>query len=95
MSGGVARSTLGAGAGGDVPIRRTETTGWRPTCTHDAPVVPCTVLDPFLGSGTTALVADQLGRNAVGIELNSEYAEMARRRIAGDAPMFADVEVAV
>lgn len=77
-----------------VGFTRSETTGWRPTCTHDAPVVPCVVLDPFLGSGTTALVADQLGRNAIGIELNAEYVEISRRRIAGDAPMFADVVVA-
>ncbi len=40
--------------------------------------VPCTVLDPFLGSGTTALVALCLGRTAIGVELNPEYAEMAR-----------------
>lgn len=46
-----------------------------------------TVLDPFLGSGTTALVADQLGRHAIGIELNPRYVEMARRRIESDAPM--------
>ncbi len=52
-----------------------------------------TVLDPFLGSGTTELVADQLGRNAVGVELNPKYAEMARRRIANDCPMFSDIEV--
>jgi len=53
-----------------------------------------TVLDPFLGSGTTALVAGQLQRNAIGIELNPKYAEMARRRISNDAGMFADVTVA-
>lgn len=53
-----------------------------------------TVLDPFLGSGTTALVADRLERNAIGIELSPQYAAMARRRIEGDAPLFADVEVA-
>jgi len=52
-----------------------------------------TILDPFLGSGTTALVADQLGRNAIGCELNPTYAEMARRRITNDGPMFADVQV--
>jgi DNA modification methylase len=40
-----------------------------------------TVLDPFLGAGTTALVADRLGRNCIGIELNPAYAEMARQRI--------------
>ena len=53
-----------------------------------------TVLDPFLGSGTTALVADRLERDAIGIELNPTYAEMARRRIEGDAPLFASVEAA-
>lgn len=52
------------------------------------------VLDPFGGAGTTGLVADRLGRNATLIELNPEYAEMARRRIAGDAGMFGAVEVA-
>lgn len=50
-----------------------------------------TVLDPFLGSGTTALVADRLQRNAIGIELNPGYAEMAEKRIRGDAPLFAEV----
>ena len=51
-----------------------------------------TVLDPFGGAGTTGLVADRLGRDAVLIELNPEYAEMARRRIANDAGMFATVD---
>lgn len=41
-----------------------------------------TVLDPFLGSGTTAVVATQEGREFVGIELNPEYAEMAHGRVA-------------
>jgi DNA modification methylase len=50
-----------------------------------------TVLDPFGGAGTTGLVADRLQRNALLIELNPEYAAMARARIIGDAPMFADV----
>jgi DNA modification methylase len=52
------------------------------------------VLDPFLGAGTTALVADRLGRDAIGIELNPSYAAMAERRIADDAGMFAKVRVA-
>jgi hypothetical protein len=42
--------------------------------------VPCTVLDPFMGSGTTALVARKLGRRCVGIELNPEYAELVAKR---------------
>jgi DNA modification methylase len=50
-----------------------------------------TVLDPFGGAGTTGLVADRHHRNAILIELNPEYAEMAERRIRNDAPLFADV----
>lgn len=50
-----------------------------------------TVLDPFGGAGTTGLVADRLGRDAILIELNPEYAAMAKRRIEGDAGMFAEV----
>lgn len=50
-----------------------------------------TVLDPFGGAGTTGLVADRLQRDAILIELNPEYAEMARKRIFNDAPLFADV----
>jgi DNA modification methylase len=50
-----------------------------------------TVLDPFGGAGTTGLVADRLQRNALLIELNPEYAEMAKHRITGDAPLFAEV----
>lgn len=43
-----------------------------------------TVLDPFSGAGTTCLVADRLQRNAIGIELNPEYAAMAQKRIDAD-----------
>lgn len=50
-----------------------------------------TVLDPFFGAGTTGLVADRLGRDCIGIELNPAYADMARRRIQADAPLLADV----
>lgn len=68
------------------------TTGWRPTCACDAgDPVPATVLDPFCGAGTTLLVAERLGRDSIGIELNAEYCEMARRRIYDDAPLFAAV----
>jgi DNA modification methylase len=40
-----------------------------------------TVLDPFMGSGTTALVARRLGRRSIGVELNPSYCEMAARRL--------------
>jgi DNA modification methylase len=51
-----------------------------------------TVLDPFAGAGTTGLVADRLGRNAVLIELNPANAAMADQRLSGDAGMFASVQ---
>ena len=50
-----------------------------------------TVLDPFGGSGTTGLVADRLQRNAILIELNPAYAEMARQRMLRDAPLFTEM----
>lgn len=40
-----------------------------------------TVLDPFSGSGTTLRVCQQLHRNAIGIELNSEYVELTKERL--------------
>ena len=51
------------------------------------------VLDPFGGSGTTALVADRHNRDATVIELNESYIEIARNRLEGDSPLFANVEV--
>ena len=47
------------------------------------------VLDPFMGSGTTAVVAKKLGRNYVGYELEEEYIKIAERRLSdGDATLF-------
>lgn len=40
-----------------------------------------TVLDPFLGSGTTALAALEANRNYIGIELMEQYAQLARKRV--------------
>ena len=40
-----------------------------------------TVLDPFLGSGTTAVAAEKSGRTCMGIEINQEYADIAKRRL--------------
>lgn len=48
------------------------------------------VLDPFCGSGTTIVVADRLGRRAIGIDRNPEAIEITRRRLAGvQAPLLA------
>lgn len=46
------------------------------------PTVSCVVLDPFMGSGTTAVVAVKLRRSFVGIEISRKYVQMARERIA-------------
>lgn len=56
------------------------TTGWRPTCEHDLEPVPAIVLDPFVGSGTTNLVARKLGRRAIGLDLSFEYLRLAQER---------------
>jgi len=53
-----------------------------------------TVLDPFFGAGTTGLVADRFGRHCIGIELNPEYIEIAKRRLIKDAGMFAQITAA-
>jgi DNA modification methylase len=56
------------------------TSGWRPSCAHDAEPVPATVLDPFAGSGTVGVVANKLSRRAILIDLNPEYLEQIERR---------------
>ena len=48
------------------------------------------VLDPFFGSGTVGLVARELGRHYVGIELHREYVDLAVGRLAADATVIAD-----
>ena len=56
--------------------------GWEPTCDCDTDATEAGIaLDPFAGAGTTLLKAKELGRKFVGIELNPEYADMARARI--------------
>ena len=65
-----------------VRTRRLDTTtGWEPGC--DCAIdntVPCIVLDPFCGSGTAVLVAQELGRVGIGLDLKSDYLAMARKR---------------
>jgi site-specific DNA-methyltransferase (adenine-specific) len=40
-----------------------------------------TILDPFMGSGTTGVACVQTGRNFIGIEIDSDYFKIAERRI--------------
>jgi DNA modification methylase len=61
---------------------QSQTLGWHPSCECSADVVPGRVLDCFSGSGTTLLVARQLGRHAIGVELNERYCAMTRARLA-------------
>lgn len=59
-----------------------ETEGWEQNCDCDTDdTTPPLVLDPFLGAGTTSLVALEEGCHAVGVELSPDYADMAWERI--------------
>jgi DNA modification methylase len=64
---------------------------WQRSCAHSGEPVPATVLDPFGGSGTVAVVAQRLGRRAILIDLSADYCRQAIERIgrargAGDGP---------
>jgi DNA modification methylase len=58
-----------------------QTIGWT-DCGCGEGFRPGIVLDPFIGSGTTAVVARKLGRNWIGIELNQSYIDIAMKRLA-------------
>lgn len=65
---------------------------WQPTCEcGTANVVPCVVLDPFNGSGSTGVACELLLRDYIGIDLGESYIEMANRRVGGVAPLFSAV----
>ena len=63
--------------------------GWK-SCTCNAGFRPALVLDPFMGAGTTAVVAKKLGRNFIGFELNPSYVKMAQERLASTKPESKD-----
>ncbi len=83
------------------PVKRGEsicadynTVGWKPTCKcENADPVPCTVLDPFSGSGTTGIVTLGLGREYIGIELKPEYCVLSEKRITEAARLLNRVEI--
>jgi DNA modification methylase len=77
---GCSRNTLGGQKEWD-QFEPKQTIGWQPQCDHGHKPVSCVVLDPFMGSGTTAIVAQNIGRNWIGIELNPEYVKIAEDRI--------------
>lgn len=59
--------------------------GYEPMCNCNAGTKPGIVLDPFIGSGTTAVVARNLGCSYIGIEMNPKYIEIAEKRIEDEA----------
>jgi hypothetical protein len=72
---------------GDISPEETRTVGWQQGCDcGDAEIfdgtkpVPCTVIDPFGGSGTTGAVAIELGRRAILCELNDAYLPLIQKR---------------
>lgn len=71
-----------AGGNHTNPLGGRVTARWEPTCTCSAgDPIPCTVLDPFGGSGTVAKVARDLGRSSVMIELNPAYVGIMKKRL--------------
>ena len=96
--GGGRRRQYDEGGGENIKDRRDshvklQTKTWKPSCDCDADIVPATVLDPFGGAGTTALVADRLGRNATIIEISAEYANLAKERLFNDSPLGCMVDI--
>ena len=73
--------TVGKSGGGRID-GYTQTLGWKPTCSCGLNPEPDIVLDVFMGSGTTAIVSKEEGRNYVGFELNPEYIAIAERRLS-------------
>jgi len=63
-----------------------KTIGWRPTCSCDIgdlppSPVPCRVLDPMCGAGTTSLAAERLGVDSIGIDTSAKYIEISKERL--------------
>ncbi len=78
--------TIGMSGGGRID-GKVETLGWYPSCRcnnddddYEVLPIPCTVLDPFGGSGTTGAVAIELGRKAILCELNPDYLPLIQKR---------------
>lgn len=57
--------------------------GWRPSCDHRLPARPSIILDPFAGSGTTGLVALEMGFKFIGIDVNRKYLKGAAKALEG------------
>jgi DNA modification methylase len=58
-----------------------QTIGWKASCSCNKGTAKSIILDPFMGAGTTALVATELGRDYIGIEIGEKYIEIAHQRL--------------
>jgi hypothetical protein len=63
-------------------MRMIKTIGWQPTCACGRKeIIPCTVLDIFVGSGTTSEVAKDTNRNSIGIDLDPNNIPIQKKRM--------------
>jgi len=85
---GVTRTTAGLSVPAEYKRKTVTTTGWNPTCTCNARTKPGTTLDPFCGSSTTGEVAITYNRDYIGIELNPDYIELSKKRLANAQPVL-------
>jgi len=75
--------------GGSVYSAPKGTISWTIPCNCNAGFEPGIVLDPFMGSGTVAVVAKKLGRNFIGIELSNKFIELSNERLRNTPnPLF-------
>lgn len=85
------RAEAGSGGGTRLATRRVFTGLWKQGCKCPAQEpVPCTVLDMFSGVGTTGYVANRLGRDFIGLDINADYIDLAQARILGLDPPTED-----
>jgi DNA modification methylase len=75
-------------------VANTTILGYRPACTcPPLPPVPCVVLDPFAGTGTTLRVAKHLGRDWIGIEASANYLPIIAKNILRPLPVKKSAKV--
>lgn len=72
---------------GDAGYSFTKTLRWEASCSCGADVIPATVLDPFVGSGTTLYVSRFLGRSGIGIDLNPANLSLIEQRVLDQKPV--------
>lgn len=85
------KARVQAGEDPKIPFPSPTTKGWQGSCAcGEEHTVPCVVLDPFAGSGTTLAVAKGLQRDYIGIELNPDFAPLIRERLRGPTESAAE-----